>query len=185
MNKVIFSMIVLCFVFGACNSYSPKNYKRYTGINYSDYEQNARKQEVLDGNLSEIEQNDIASPVFEQVDAIDDDSVVESTNSAYGEAVVVMATKKINLGKDATSKEMQLLQTGLENAYNSALKEYRVPGFTYSLTPMGEINPLSLFEVKCVLSENYANSTGKSACDFFFSQIPQEYAKAKEEAAAK
>jgi hypothetical protein len=183
MNKIIFSLVALSLIFCACNSYSPKKYKRYTGIRYEDYVENARKQELLDNNMTEVEQNDISSPIFEQVEAMDDDSVVESTNSAYGEAVVVMATKKINLGKDATSKEMQILQTALEKSYNNALSTYKVPGFTYSLTPMGEINPLSLFEVKCVLSENYANSRGKSACDLFFGQISQEYAKAKEEAA--
>jgi len=187
MNKIIFSLTILCLVLGACNSYSPKNYKRYTGIKYEDYVQNERKKEVLDTNITEIEQVDIATqgPIFEQVEALEDDSVVESANSAYGEAVVVMATKKINLGKDATTKEMQLLQKGLENSYNNALKSYRVPGFTYSITPAGDINPLSMFEVKCVLSENYANAKGKNACDYFFSQIAQEYAKAKEEAAAK
>lgn len=183
MNKIIFSLTILCVVFGACNSYNPKRYKRYTGIRYEDYAENARKQELLDNNF-EVEQNDISSPLFEQVEAMEDDSVVESTNSAYGEAVVVMATKKINLGKDATAKEMQFLQTGLEQSYNATLKSYRVPGFTYSLMPAGEINPLSMFEVKCVLSENYANATGKNACDFFFSQIAQEYVKAKEEASS-
>lgn len=182
MNKIIFSLAILCLFFGACNSYSPRNYKKYTGIRYEDYEQNAKKQGVLDADLSEIEQADISAPVFEQVEAIEDDAVVESTNTAYGEAVVVMATKKVALGKEATIKEMHFLQTGLENAYNSTLKNYRVPGFTYSLTPVGNINPLSLFEVKCILSENYANASGKKACDFFFSQINQEYAKAKEEA---
>lgn len=185
MNKIIFSLTILCVVFGACNSYNPKRYKRYTGIRYEDYAQESKKKDVLQGNISEVEQDDILSPVFEQVEAMDDDSVVESTNSAYGEAVVVMATKKISLGKDATAKEMQFLQTGLENSYNATLKSYRVPGFTYSLMPAGEINPLSMFEVKCVLSENYANATGKNACDFFFSQIAQEYTKAKEEASSK
>lgn len=182
MNKLVFSFIALCFVLGGCNSYNPKNYKKYTGIRYEDYAQNEKKKELLETNISEVEQNDISSPVFEQVEAMDDDSIVESTNSAYGEAVVVMATKKINLGKDATAREMQLLQTGLEKSYASALSSYKVPGFTYSLTPAGAINPLSMFEVKCILSENYANASGKSACDFFFSQIAQEYAKAKEEA---
>lgn len=185
MNKIIFSMVVFSVVFGACNSYNPKNYKKYTGIRYEDYEENARKKELLQTELSEVHQDDIALPQFEQVEAMEDDSIIESTNSAYGEAVVVMAAKKINLGRDASTKEMQLLQIGLENAYNTALKAYRVPGFTYSLTPAGDINPLSLFEVKCVLSENYANASGKEACDFFFSQIAQEYARAKEEAALK
>ena len=182
MNKIIFTLTILCVVFGACNSYNPKNYKRYTGIKYEDYDQNGNKQGVFDSDLTDIEQKDISAPIFEQVEAMEDDSVIESTNSAYGEAVVVMATKKIGLGKDATIKEMQLLQTGLENSYNTTLHNYRVPGFTYSLTPAGDINPLSVFEVKCILSENYANASGKKACDFFFSQITQEYNKAKEEA---
>ncbi len=179
-NKIIFSLTILCVVFGACNSYNPKGYKRYSGIKYEDYVQNEKKQEIINTDLNEIKQEDISTPVFEQVEALDDDSIVESTNSAYGEAVVVMATKKISLGKEATIKDMQILQTGLDNSYNATLRNYRVPGFTYSLTPAGDINPLSLFEVKCVLSENYANATGKKACDFFFNQINQEYTKAKE-----
>ena len=181
-NKIIFSLTILSLTFAACNSYSPKKYKKYSGINYEDYQQDKQKQGILDTDLSDIEQTDISAPVFEQVEAMEEDSIVESTNSAYGEAVVVMATKKVSLGKDATIKEMQLLQKGLENSYNTALHNYRVPGFTYSLTPAGDINPLSMFEVKCILSENYANATGKKACDFFFGQINQEYLKAKEEA---
>ena len=184
MNKIIFSFTILCVVLGACNSYSPKKYKKYSGIKYEDYMQNEKRQEVLDTDLSDIHQSDISAPIFEQVETLDDDSVVESTNSAYGEAVVVMATKKVSLGQDATIKEMQFLQTGLESSYNATLRSYRVPGFTYSLTPAGDINPLSVFEVKCVLSENYANTNGKMACDFFFNQINQEYMKAKEEAAS-
>ena len=96
-----------------------------------------------------------------------------------------MATKKVSLGSGATAKDMHFLQKSLESSYNSTLRNYRVPGFTYSLTPAGEINPLSLFEVKCILSENYANSTGKKACDFFFAQINHEYTKAKEESSGK
>ncbi len=177
MNKIIFSLTILCVLFGACNSYSPKNYKRYSGIKYEDYIQTETKQEVSNANINEIKQEDISAPVFEQVEALDDDSVVESTNSAYGEAVVVMAAKKIATGKDATSADMQSLQAALDKSYSATLKNYRVPGFTYSLTPAGEINPLSVFEVKCILSENYANATGKRACDFFFNQITQEYKK--------
>ena len=179
MNKIIFSLTILCVLFGACNTYSPKKYKKYSGIKYEDYIQNEKKQELLT-DLNDIKQEDISAPVFEQVEALDDDSVVESTNSAYGEAVVVMATKKVALGKDATTKDMQLLQKALEGSYSATLRNYRVPGFTYSLTPAGDINPLSVFEVKCVLSENYANATGKRACDFFFNQINQEYTKVQE-----
>ena len=177
MNKIIFSLTILCVLLGACNTYSPKKYKKYSGIKYEDYIQNEQKQEVINTELKEIKQEDISAPVFEEVEALDDDSIVESTNSAYGEAVVVMAAKKIVTGKDATSKDMQALQTALDKSYSATLRNYRVPGFTYSLTPAGEINPLSVFEVKCILSENYANATGKRACDFFFNQINQEYVK--------
>ncbi len=180
MNKIIFSLTILCVVFGACNTYNPKGYKRYSGIKYEDYVQEAKKQELLREELNEVKQEDISSPVFEQVEALDDDSIVESANSAYGEAVVVMATKKVSLGKEATTKDMQLLQKALEGSYSATLRNYRVPGFTYSLTPAGDINPLAVFEVKCVLSENYANATGKRACDFFFNQINQEYTKIQE-----
>lgn len=180
-NKIIFGFTILCVLFCACNTYSTKKYKRYTGIKYEDYEYDLREKELPPTNYTiAVEQKDISAPVFEQVEALDDDSVVESTNSAYGEAVVVMATKKVALGKDATTRDMQFLQTGLENSYNSTLRTYRVPGFTYSMMPAGDINPLSVFEVKCVLSENYANATGKKACDFFFGQINQEYTRAKE-----
>ena len=113
---------------------------------------------------------------------ITEEDVVESVNSSYGEAVVVMASKKISLGKDAGYKEMEMFQTALDSAYGTAFSHYRADGFTYAMSPAGTVNPLSVMDVQCILSESFATAKGKAVCDYFFSRIPVEYAKEKENA---
>ena len=107
MNRIVFLIPALCVMLGACGFSGQKKYKKYTGIRYEDYETN--QELITQGENTDIQQDDIQAPVFEQVEELDDDSVVESTNSAYGEAVVVMATKKISVGKNAATKDMQML----------------------------------------------------------------------------
>lgn len=196
MMRVVISILCAVILLGACNTtYNQKNYKKYTGISYQEYEAR-RKQHRLQQEQQQqaaqpveylyqrdIEEEDIDTSsehdFSSQVYGGADEDVIESVNSSYGEAVVVMGTKKISLGKDANSKDMQLFNKALDTAYKSVFSRYRADGFTYAMSPAGTVNPLSVMEVQCKLSENYATAKGKSICDYFFTQIPTEYAKEK------
>lgn len=185
MKKLFLSLICAAFALGACNTYSEKNYKKYRGISYEQYEEIRKEQQA------ETKQTQIIPPapfvVQEGVEAEQpigmedltgiDNEVIESTNSTYGEAVVVMASKKIPLGENASYSDMQNFQTALDAAYNTARRAYQATGFTYAISPAGPVNPLSEMDVQCILSESLANATGKAACDLFFKQIPLEYNK--------
>lgn len=116
-----------------------------------------------------------------------DDFVGESslaTRSAYGDAVVVMASKKMSLGRKAATKELKLFQNSLDKAYLDAKKTYKPIGFTYSMTPAGSVNPLSDMEVQCILSEESSYDVGQRTCDMFFKSLTREYALALQEDAA-
>ncbi|WP_428047095.1 hypothetical protein [Candidatus Proelusimicrobium excrementi] len=184
MIKTILSLLCAAVLLGACTSYNQKNYKKYNGISYEEYEKQRKEQqnqtqiEYIDETVGE---EDIEDPYATPLEITEED-VVESVNSSYGEAVVVMASKKISLGKDAGYKEMEMFQTALDSAYGTAFSHYRADGFTYAMSPAGTVNPLSVMDVQCILSESFATAKGKAVCDYFFSQIPVEYAKEKENA---
>lgn len=173
--KLLFPLAAALCILGACDTYSERNYKKYSGISYEEYtgqnqkEPAAQKTEPL---REDISQSDIAAPQPAAEDVTVEDEIIESSNSSYGEAAVVMASKKISLGKDASYQDMQTFQTALDEAYKAALQKYRAAGFTYAMSPVGTVNPLSLLDVQCLLSESYATAKGKEVCDFFFSEIP-------------
>ncbi len=183
MTKIKFlPLLAAALLLGACGVYSEKNYKKYTGISYEEYDRQtakdhaAQRVEPLEENIN---QNDIDAPQPESEDLNIEEEIIESSNSSYGEAAVVMASKKISLGKDATYQDMQTFQTALDGAYQAALQKYRAAGFTYAMSPVGALNPLSLLDVQCLLSESYATAKGKEVCDFFFSEIPTRFEEAK------
>jgi hypothetical protein len=96
-----------------------------------------------------------------------------------------MATKKIYLSRDASAKDMGVFQKALDAAYQTAMKQYKPSGFTYSISPAGPVNPLAIIDVQCILGETFANGpAGRDACDLFFKEIAAEYPKMKAEAAA-
>lgn len=169
--KRVALLILPIIILGACNPHSPRRYKEYSGINYGFYD-NKTSTEVDVESTEEIKPETIDSSEIEE---ITEEEIIESSNQAYGEAVVVMSSKKINLGKKATATDMETFQTALDNAYNIILKSYRTQGFTYTLAPAGTVNPLSVMNIQCLLSENFANTSGKRVCDAFFAQIPIEY----------
>ncbi|MDR0953576.1 MAG: hypothetical protein LBM71_05325 [Elusimicrobiota bacterium] len=179
-SKILFLTCLICFL-AACSA--KQNYKVYQGISYDEYEKQGQAAKPTDGAQTapiqdEITQTDLTTVAIAALPAEDD--IIESVNSSYGEAVVVMASKKISLGKNAVADDLVVFQTGLDAAYQNTLLGYNADGFTYSISPAGTINPLSTIEVRCLLSENSADTKGKVVCDYFFSQIPLEYAKAKE-----
>lgn len=170
--KRLIILLLPIIILGACSPHSPRRYKEYTGINYDAYEVTRTTTEVE--TMEEIKPETIDVDTSD-VEEITEEDIIESSNQAYGEAVVVMANKKINLSKKATSEDLETFQLALDKAYNTILRKHRTQGFTYTLAPAGTVNPLSVMNVQCLLSENFANTSGKKVCDAFFTQIPIEY----------
>ena len=61
-------------------------------------------------------------------------------------------------------------------SYNTAVKNYAGSGqmkigFTYSLAPMGVVNPFSEIEVSCIMQKTYALSSGAKICGDFFREL--------------
>lgn len=93
----------------------------------------------------------------------------------YGDAVVTVAAKKFRLGNSATQKQMGVFQKAMDQAYTSASRAYRPLGFTYSISSVGAVNPLSDIEVSCVMAESSANEVGQNTCNLFFKELGQNY----------
>ena len=182
--KRLILLVLSLILFAGCTGYNiSKKYKEYSGINYRSYEMPSTYKD-LDFKADEeekIEEEPIEEQTLEvpEVIEITEEEIIESSNQAYGEAVVVMASKKIPLSKNATGEDLMTFQTALDKSYNAILKSYRTQGFTYTLAPAGTVNPLSVINVQCLLSENFANTSGKKVCDAFFAKIPVEYEKLK------
>lgn len=110
----------------------------------------------------------------------DEDFTAENAASAYGtygDVVVTVASHKFKLGAEATRREMTSFQKALDEAYNVILRQYRPVGFTYSMSSVGSINPLSDIDVACKLSERSANQVGQATCTNFFKTINSRYLK--------
>ena len=57
----------------------------------------------------------------------------------------------------------------------AALRQYHPVGFTYAMSSVGSINPLSDIEVACKLSERSANQVGQATCRSFFNTVTRQY----------
>ena len=126
------------------------------------------KPSVLEENLAEVE-----LPV-EETPGMDEDFTAENVASSYGtygDVVVTVATRKFKLGESATRRDMVNFQNALDAGYTEALKQYRPVGFTYAMSSVGTVNPLSDIEVTCKLSERSANQVGQSTCRTFFNTV--------------
>ena len=77
---------------------------------------------------------------------------------------------------------MGVFQKSIDKAYSVALRKYRPVGFTYAISSVGAVNPLSDIEVRCMLSERSANDVGQSTCTLFFSTITSTYLELIQEA---
>ncbi len=109
----------------------------------------------------------------------DEDFTAENSASVYGtygEVVVTVATHKFKLGENTTRKEMQKFQQALEAGYTAARSQYHPVGFTYSMSSVGIVNPLSDIEVTCKMSERSANQVGQATCRSFFNVISRRVA---------
>lgn len=109
----------------------------------------------------------------------DEDFTAENISSAYGtygDVVVTVASHKFKLGEDATRQDMTKFQKSLDAGYLAALRQYRPVGFTYAMSSVGAVNPLSDIEVTCKLSERSANQVGQATCRTFFNTVARQYA---------
>ena len=179
MKRLTLLMLVTVLLAGCAEYGISKKYKQYSGINYYSYEGPSSYDELnLPDEIEEEEEENIVEEKtieIPEVIEITEEEIIESSNQAYGEAVVVMSSKKIPLGSKATASDLMTFQIALDKSYNAILKSYRTQGFTYTLSPAGTVNPLSTINVQCLLSENFANTSGKRVCDAFFAKIPIEY----------
>lgn len=100
---------------------------------------------------------------------------ISSSYGTYGDVVITVATRKFKLGANASRREMALFQKAMDQAYNVALHQYRPTGFTYSLSSVGAVNPLSDLEVTCKMSEHSANAVGQASCNTFFNNVATGY----------
>ena len=96
--------------------------------------------------------------------------------------VVNVAAHKFKLGPSASRTEMTVFQKALDQAYTVALRKYRPVGFTYAMSSVGAVNPLSDIEVRCMLSERSANDVGQSTCTLFFNTLASTYIELMKEA---
>lgn len=193
MNVRVFTFLVLAVGLAACagtGDYRSKKTIRQ-GLDYgmyTDYETATQfptgpldVPSVLDGSYVAPEA-DLTQP---QAPSQEEDFTAElpsGSYSTYGDVAIPVASKKFRLGASATQKEMGYFQRALDQAYSRALRSYRPTGFTYSVSGVGSVNPLSDIEVSCMLSEDSANSVGQKTCKLFFQEIGLAYAQLLQEA---
>lgn len=193
MNVRVFTFLVLAVGLAACagtGDYRSKKTIRQ-GLDYgmyTDYETATQfptgpldAPSVLDGSYVAPEA-DLTQP---QAPSQEEDFTAElpsGSYSTYGDVAIPVASKKFRLGASATQKEMGYFQRALDQAYSRALRSYRPTGFTYSVSGVGSVNPLSDIEVSCMLSEDSANSVGQKTCQLFFQEIGLAYAQLLQEA---
>lgn len=193
MNVRVFIFLVLAVGLAACagtGDYRSKKTIRQ-GLDYgmyTDYETATQfptgpldAPSVLDGSYVAPEA-DLTQP---QAPSQEEDFTAElpsGSYSTYGDVAIPVASKKFRLGASATQKEMGYFQRALDQAYSRALRSYRPTGFTYSVSGVGSVNPLSDIEVSCMLSEDSANSVGQKTCKLFFQEIGLAYAQLLQEA---
>jgi hypothetical protein len=179
MKKTLFTVLILSLVSSACLTPS-RPVERRAGINYEEYERARQKREkereYAESLAARAEVEEAENLADIEID-IQMNEAVKSLPSVYGDSAVIMAVKKITLGENASQSDMQNLQKALDRAYKKTLLVYREAGFAYSISPWGAVNPLSVIDVQCVLSESLANAAGKSACDLFLKLSVNEYLK--------
>lgn len=190
MKKSVLVCLSLILFLGACSSVDYTARKKFTGIDYSAYENpvilptdTLAANEDFIGSLPDpsvlAEGNALAGENGQEVlPGEDEDFTSEEIAASYGrytDVTVIAAAKRVKLGSAANSKNMALFQKALDAAYKKALRTYRPAGFTYSIASVGAVNPLSDIEVSCILSEQAANEIGQPTCNLFFQTIVEQY----------
>ena len=182
--------VLLCAC-GASTSYSSRK-KVTQGIDYSHYGQNEAYYEfssslpLQEGSNPFVDRLTTAEQSASSTEEIlgeAEDFISENLTSSYhtyGDVVVTVASRKFELGKAATSRDMATLMKSVNTGYAKALRAYQPSGFTYSVSSVGAINPLSDVQVQCRMSERSANDSGQKACALFFNTIRTTYLNLKE-----
>lgn len=188
MKKTFLLALGAFVLFAGCAS--TENYtsrRKYTGIDYGAYERSFAAPGGDDYSASLPEPSILGETETpeETTPGEDEDFTSEEIASSYGrytDVTVVAAAKRVKLGAAANSKNMALFQKALDAAYKKALRTYRPAGFTYSISSVGAVNPLSDIEVSCILGEQAASDVGQPTCDLFFQTLVQQYNTLLEEA---
>lgn len=185
MNLKPFILLFCAGVLTACSGTmdyrSSKTIKQ--GLDYSMYTDYENRYELPSGPLdapSVLDENNPSGDVLMATDNLSSDEdftavLPASAYDTYGDVVVPVAKKKFQLGGKASSKEMKVFQQALTRAYAQALQAYNAAGFTYSVSSVGAVNPLSDIEVSCMLAESSANSVGQKTCNKFFRELASNY----------
>ncbi len=183
----VITILLLAGVVCACSTTDYRSRKKVTqGIDYSRYPGNEIYYEFTSdiptepSVLTEETISQQAEPLGEDEDFTSEN--IASTYGNYGDVVVNVAAHKFKLGPSASRREMAVFQKSLDKAYSVALRKYRPVGFTYAMSSVGAVNPLSDIEVRCMLSEKSANDIGQSTCKLFFETISSSYVELMQEA---
>ncbi len=189
MRKTLLFIFAGALLLSACaSSQDYTSRRKWAGIDYSAYEPPVTRPAVPEEDFtaslpgpSVLEEGELPAqaPAQEQTQpAEDEDFTSEEIASSYGrytDVTVVAAAKRVKLGAAANSKNMVLFQKALDAAYKKALRTYRPSGFTYSISSVGAVNPLSDIEVSCILGEQAASDVGQPTCNLFFNTLVQQY----------
>lgn len=186
MKKTVLFCTLCAFVCAACSSMDYTSRRKLKGIDYSAYENPSAFTSLPDtdnnyyGQLpgpSVLGEGELFPPQEQPVDESADftSEEIAASYGRYTDVTVVAAAKRVKLGASANSKNMALFQRALDAAYKKALRTYRPAGFTYSISSVGAVNPLSDIEVSCILGEQAANEVGQTTCDLFFDTLVQQY----------
>ena len=188
MKKVVV-LLLGAVLSAACASQSKP---KFTGIDYSAYEKPAwyhyddytaavPAPSVLDEPVFRPEEPE-QQPVSEDEDFTSEE--IAASYDRYTDVTVVAAVKRVKLGTGAKAKHMTLFQRALDTGYKKALRTYRPSGFTYSISSVGAVNPLSDIEIRCILAEKAANDVGQQTCNLFFNTVIESYNQFYQEAKA-
>ncbi len=182
MKKTVLFCTLCAVLCAACSSVDYTSRRKLKGIDYSAYENPSAFMSVDDNYYGQLPGPSVLgeSSLFPSEQNVDEsaDFTSEEIAASYGrytDVTVVAATKRVKLGSSANSKNMALFQKALDGAYRKALRTYRPSGFTYSISSVGAVNPLSDIEVSCILGEQAANEVGQTTCDLFFDELVQQY----------
>ena len=183
MKKLFIGGILISFLCACNGETSFRSSKRVTqGINYAHYNGSEAYYEFT--SSVPTAQNTVATQSQDEELGDDEDFTSEklaSSYSRYGDVVVTVSSRKFQLGQ-TPDKKMPLFRKAVDTAYAKALRTYQPTGFTYALSSVGAVNPLSDVQIHCRMSERSANDNGQKACSLFFQTIYSTYQSLLQEA---
>lgn len=181
MKLNLFILLSAGVLLGGCTALQAPSKRSSATTDFSNPSANTAYYEFTSSPLDKpsVLTDSVVSEEVEEIYTEDEDFTAENIASAYGtygDVVVTVASHKFKLGENASRKEMAFFQKALDSGYTAALKQYRPIGFTYAMSSVGTVNPLSDIEVACKLSERSANQVGQATCRSFFNTVARQYA---------